>query len=78
MRDAPPPRAHPCKRAPGRWAQTPAPAWPTTPLGAYAIGLVHGMGGSAGVGLVLLAEIQRRVVAMTALAVLALFTAVSM
>ena len=49
-----------------------------TPLGAYAIGLVHGMGGSAGVGLVLLAEIQRRVVAMTALAVLALFTAVSM
>ena len=49
-----------------------------TSLGAYAIGLVHGMGGSAGVGLVLLAEIQRRVVAMTALAVLALFTAVSM
>jgi ABC-type nickel/cobalt efflux system permease component RcnA len=49
-----------------------------TPLGAYAIGLVHGMGGSAGVGLLLLAQIQSRVVAVAALAVLALFTAVSM
>ena len=49
-----------------------------TPLGAYAIGLVHGMGGSAGVGVLLLAEIESRVVAVAALAVLALFTAVSM
>jgi ABC-type nickel/cobalt efflux system permease component RcnA len=49
-----------------------------TPLGAYAIGLVHGMGGSAGVGLLLLAQIQSRVIAVAALAVLALFTAVSM
>ena len=49
-----------------------------TPLGAYAVGLVHGMGGSAGVGLLLLAQIQSRVVAVTSLAVLALFTAVSM
>jgi hypothetical protein len=49
-----------------------------TPLGAYAIGLVHGMGGSAGVGLPLLAGIQNRGVAVTSLAVLALFTAVSM
>jgi hypothetical protein len=49
-----------------------------TPLGAYAIGLVHGMGGSAGVGLLLLAQIESRVVAVVALAVLALFTALSM
>jgi high-affinity nickel permease len=49
-----------------------------TPLGAYAIGLVHGMGGSAGVGLLLLAGMQSRVIAVTSLAVLALFTAVSM
>jgi high-affinity nickel permease len=49
-----------------------------TPLGAYAIGLVHGMGGSAGVGLLLLAGIHSRLVAVTSLAVLALFTAVSM
>ncbi len=49
-----------------------------TPLGAYAIGLVHGMGGSAGVGLLLLAQIESRVVAVAALAVLALFTALSM
>ena len=49
-----------------------------TPLGAYAVGLVHGVGGSAGVGLLLLAKIESRVIAVTALAVLALFTAVSM
>jgi ABC-type nickel/cobalt efflux system permease component RcnA len=49
-----------------------------TPLGCYAVGLVHGMGGSAGVGLLLLANIESRVIAVTALAVLALFTAVSM
>jgi high-affinity nickel permease len=49
-----------------------------TRLGAYAIGLVHGMGGSAGVGLLLLAGIQSRRVAVTSLAVFALFTAASM
>jgi high-affinity nickel permease len=49
-----------------------------TPLGAYVIGLVHGMGGSAGVGLLLLAGIESRVVAVSALAVFALFTTVSM
>jgi hypothetical protein len=49
-----------------------------TPLGAYVIGLVHGMAGSAGVGLLLLAQIQSRSVAVTSLAVFALFTAVSM
>jgi ABC-type nickel/cobalt efflux system permease component RcnA len=49
-----------------------------TPLGAFGIGLVHGMGGSAGVGLLLLAAIPSEVVAVVSLLVLALFTAVSM
>lgn len=45
---------------------------------AYGIGLVHGMGGTAGVGLLLLATIQSHVVAVVALALFAFFTAVSM
>ena len=45
---------------------------------AYGIGLVHGMGGSAGVGILLLSAISDRAVAVIALAVFALFTAVSM
>jgi high-affinity nickel permease len=49
-----------------------------SPLQAYGIGLVHGMGGSAGVGILLLATIHDRGVAVGALAVFALFTAVSM
>ena len=49
-----------------------------TPLGALGIGLVHGMGGSAGVGVLLLAAIPDSTVAIGALLVLALFTAVSM
>jgi high-affinity nickel permease len=49
-----------------------------TPLGAYAIGLVHGMGGSAGVGVLLLATIQSRAVAAAALALFAACTALSM
>jgi high-affinity nickel permease len=49
-----------------------------TPYGAFGIGLVHGMGGSAGVGVLLLAAIPSRTVAVAALLVLALFTAVSM
>jgi high-affinity nickel permease len=48
------------------------------PLGAYAIGLVHGMGGTAGVGLLLLASIHDHAVALAALALFAFFTAVSM
>jgi high-affinity nickel permease len=46
--------------------------------GAFGIGLVHGMGGSAGVGVLILAAIPSRTVAVGALLVLALFTAVSM
>lgn len=49
-----------------------------TPLGAYAIGLVHGMGGSAGVGVLLLASIRSTTLAVVALALFALFTALSM
>jgi high-affinity nickel permease len=49
-----------------------------SPLQAFAIGLVHGMGGSAGVGILLLAAIHDRGVAVAALALFALFTAVSM
>jgi high-affinity nickel permease len=49
-----------------------------TPAGAFAIGLVHGMGGSAGVGVLLLAAIPSRTLAVASLLVLAVFTAVSM
>jgi high-affinity nickel permease len=46
--------------------------------GAYAIGLVHGMGGTAGVGLLLLATIHDHLLAVVALALFAVCTAVSM
>ena len=49
-----------------------------SPLGAFGVGLVHGMGGSAGVGVLLLAAIPSRTVAVASLVVLAAFTAVSM
>jgi high-affinity nickel permease len=49
-----------------------------TGLQAYAIGLVHGMGGTAGVGLLLLATIHSHVLAVAALAIFAFCTAVSM
>jgi len=49
-----------------------------TPLGALGIGLVHGIGGSAGVGILLLAAIPSETVAVVSLLLLAIFTAVSM
>jgi high-affinity nickel permease len=49
-----------------------------SPHQAFGIGLVHGMGGSAGVGILLLATIHDRAVAVIALALFAFFTAVSM
>jgi hypothetical protein len=49
-----------------------------TPLGAFGIGLVHGIGGSAGVGILLLATIPSETVAVASLLLLTLFTAVSM
>jgi ABC-type nickel/cobalt efflux system permease component RcnA len=49
-----------------------------SPRSAFGIGLVHGMGGSAGVGVLLVASIESTVYGMVALALLAGFTAVSM
>ncbi len=49
-----------------------------TPWAAFGIGLVHGMGGSAGVGVLLIAAIPSETQAVLALLVLAAFTAVSM
>ena len=49
-----------------------------SPLQAFAIGLVHGMGGSAGVGVLLLASIHDRPVAVAALGLFAFCTAISM
>ena len=48
------------------------------PLQAYGIGLIHGMGGSAGVGVLLLAAIHDRGIAVLALALFAVCTAISM
>jgi hypothetical protein len=49
-----------------------------SPVGAFGIGLVHGMGGSAGVCVLLLAAIPSPELALVGLVVLAYFTAVSM
>ena len=49
-----------------------------TPAGALGVGLVHGMGGSAVVGVLLLAAIPSETVAVVSLLLLAIFTAVSM
>ena len=49
-----------------------------TPIGALAVGLLHGMGGSAGVGVLLVATIDDTALGALALAILAVFTGVSM
>ena len=49
-----------------------------TAHGAFGIGLVHGMGGSAGVGILLVASIESTPLAVASLGLLAVFTAVSM
>jgi hypothetical protein len=49
-----------------------------TPWQAFSIGLVHGMGGTAGVGVLLLATINSHAMAIAALALFACCTAVSM
>jgi ABC-type nickel/cobalt efflux system permease component RcnA len=49
-----------------------------SPRSAFGIGLVHGMGGSAGVGVLLVASIESTFYGVVALALLAGFTAVSM
>lgn len=47
-------------------------------LGAFSIGLAHGMGGSAGVGVLIVASVESTVLSVVSLALLAAFTAVSM
>jgi high-affinity nickel permease len=59
------PHPHTHSRARSRWA-------------AFSIGLVHGMGGSAGVGVLIVASVESTVLSVVALALLAAFTAVSM
>lgn len=54
------------------------PARARTPFGAYGIGLVHGMGGSAGVGVLIVASVESEWMSIIALVLLAIFTAVSM
>jgi high-affinity nickel permease len=49
-----------------------------SPVQAYLIGLVHGMGGSAGVGVLLLGAIHSHVLAVVSLGLFALCTAASM
>ena len=49
-----------------------------SPVQAFGIGMIHGVGGSAGVGVLLLASIPDRAVGVAALLVLAAFTAGSM
>jgi high-affinity nickel permease len=49
-----------------------------TPVGALGVGLLHGVGGSAGVGVLIVATIESTSYAVAALAILAAFTAVSM
>jgi hypothetical protein len=49
-----------------------------TPVQAYVIGVVHGMGGSAGIGLLLLGSIRDHGLALEALALFAFCTALSM
>ena len=49
-----------------------------TKLGSFAVGLVHGMGGSAGVGILLVASIESPLLGVISLGLLAIFTGVSM
>ena len=49
-----------------------------SPLGAFAVGLLHGVGGSAGVGILIVSTIDGRATALAGLAILAAFTALSM
>ena len=49
-----------------------------TPLQAFLVGLLHGVGGSAGVGILLIATIESHTYAVLALGILAVFTAISM
>ena len=71
-----PPHAHLHGHRAGSAHRHPHPA--RTMLGAFGIGLVHGIGGSAGVSILLLAAIESTALAVASLVILAVFTAVSM
>ena len=65
----------------GRPRHAHGPAHPRkqrTRIQAYGIGLIHGLGGTAGVGILLLSSIPGHALAIGALGVFALFTALSM
>ncbi|HEX5385344.1 MAG TPA: hypothetical protein VFW66_01450 [Gemmatimonadales bacterium] len=64
--------------APGDHTHSHADALGRTPLAAYGIGLVHGVGGSAGVGVLLVGAVSGRTQGVVALLVFAAATAVSM
>lgn len=74
----PHPHRHGEGRAHHEHAHAPENQLGRSPLQAFGIGLVHGAGGSAGVGVLLLATIPEQAEAAAALAVLALATAFSM
>jgi high-affinity nickel permease len=76
LQGGPPPTRRPAPTAADPDAHYGAPA--RTPRQAYAIGFLHGVGGSAGVGVLLLAGIGNHALAILALALFALCTAISM
>ncbi len=67
---------HAHAQAPGH-ASHPHPK-PRSPWQAYGIGLLHGIGGSAGVGVLIIAAVKSKTVAVVALGILAGGTAISM
>jgi high-affinity nickel permease len=67
-----------CQRGELRFHAHPDAHAARTRKGAFSIGLVHGMGGSAGVAVLLLASVQSKPLAVVSLMLLAVFTAVSM
>jgi ABC-type nickel/cobalt efflux system permease component RcnA len=70
---------HPHEAAAGHdHDHAPDPILGRSPVQAYGIGLVHGIGGSAGIGILLIAGIRDEAAALTALVLFALATALSM
>jgi hypothetical protein len=68
----------PAQPHPHAHAHSHAPLLGRSPLAAFGIGLIHGAGGSAGVGVLLVAAVPGTGAATAALAVLAVGTALSM
>ena len=66
------------RRGDGRHGHSHARSIGRSPQQAFGVGLLHGMGGSAGVGVLLLAAVPSHVEAVIALVVFAAFTAISM